>query len=125
MKIIQRFLVILLMSMVTSVVCAQTSKTTNVANLSEKDIATIQRALIRNKSIAPENSVLVKSLIQNNNTPLTGVVTENDTDFIEVVSAQKGDEWVAFVCLEEGTFWLTYVINRKKKFFCRYSVRLD
>lgn len=122
MRIIRQFLVLLLMSMMTSVVHAQTSKITNVA-LSTKDIATIKRALVRNKELAFNDSALVESLIQNGNTPLNGVIKE-ENDFMIITDCRLGDEWTAFICKEDSSFWLVYIINRKKQFICRYSVSL-
>lgn len=121
MRIIVKFLAVVLISMVASVVSAQTSKKSDVAQLSVNDSVRIQMLIAKNRDLLDEDKAMVQDLLKQNNRPEKGVIIEDE----EFRDAQKGDEWVAYISNQHGSFWLTYVVKRKGRFIGRTDVRLE
>lgn len=123
MKIsIKSFFVIVLMSMMTSVVSAQTPTTKyNVAKLSTEEVTRVKRLLASNHSICPEDSAMAAVLLEHNNTPEEGVIEEDE----EIFSATLvNDNWIAFISYQRGSYWLSFVVTRKGKFVGRLDVMI-
>ena len=121
MKIMNRFLVLILMSMMTSVVFAQTSTTKGIVKLSAEDIQKIESVLTRTSNISEDDCEMVRTLIKQDNAPQKGIIKEN-TEYVP--QSLKGDGWTAFISYERSSFWLTYVVNRDQHFVGRIDIRL-
>ena len=121
MRIIEKLLAIMLMSMVASVALAQAPKRSEVANLVPSDVVRIEDALSDNPAINQADSVVVVSLLLRNNMPIRGFVAEDGEYFSKT---KKGDMWIAYISRQHGTLWLSYVISRKEKFIGRVDLRL-
>lgn len=124
MKIsIKRFLVIALMSVIASVVSAQTPKIRyDVARLSPKDVAKIKELLVKNQNISSEDSLMTETLLRQKNFPQRGVVYE-DGDYVS--DSQAGDDVISYISYQMGCFWLSHVVERKERFLGRLDTRLD
>ncbi|MBR1601322.1 MAG: hypothetical protein IJ677_07065 [Alphaproteobacteria bacterium] len=122
MKIVKRFLVILLMSIITSGVSAQAPTTKyDIAELSTDDVARIKRYLA-NSYVDHRDSAMAVILLEQNNTPKKGVIKEDGELF---PLTRVNDKWVAFISNERGCCWLSFVVTRKEKFVGRLDVRIE
>ncbi len=119
--IIKEILVIALMSVITSVVCAQTPKN-DVAKLSDDDKAMILRTMESLEYFENRDSLMTMMLLDNN-TPHEGIIKEAGQI---LDSAKVGDQFVVYISNYKGSFWLTYVVTtgKEKKFIGRRDVRL-
>ncbi len=119
--IIKEILVIALMSVITSVVCAQTPKN-DVAKLSDDDKAMILRTMESLEYFENRDSLMTMMLLDNN-TPHEGIIKEAGQI---LDSAKVGDQFVVYINNYKGGFWLTYVVTtgKEKKFIGRRDVRL-
>lgn len=122
MKIIVKFLAVVLISMAANVVNAQTSKKDDVAQLSASDSVKIVKVIAKNQNLWDEDKAMVLDLLKQKNKPEKGVIID-DGEFVR--KAQKGDDWTAYISNQHGSYWLTYVVRRKDKFVGRIDVRLE
>ena len=122
MKIIVKFLAVVLISMAADVVNAQTSKKDDVAQLSASDSVKIVKVIAKNQNLLDEDKAMVLDLLKQKNKPEKGVIID-DEEFVR--KAQKGDDWTAYISNQYGSYWLTYVVRRKDKFVGRIDVRLE
>lgn len=123
MRTIVKFLAVVLISGIASGVFAQTSKTNDVAKLSEKDVFYLKKALSANKNLLAEDSAMVAMLLERNNLPLEYVIEEAG----EVVEQSEADDVLKiYISHPSGSsYWLSYVVSRKNRFVGRLDMRLD
>jgi hypothetical protein len=123
MRTIVKFLAVVLISGIASGVFAQTSKTNDVAKLSEKDVFYLKKALSANKNLLAEDSAMVAMLLERNNLPLEYVIEEAG----EVVEQSEADDVLKiYISHPSGSsYWLSYVVSRKNRLVGRLDTRLD
>lgn len=121
MKIIKRILVLAIMIVIASVVCAQTPKSDH-AKLSEDRIAMLKRALVSIEYLSDKDSIYILRLLDGNNVPQKDTV-KTTGEFIP--EAKPGDNFTVYISDQHGTYWLTYVItDRNNNFVGRLDIHL-
>lgn len=124
MNTIVKFLVVALISVMTSGVYAQTSTTNDVAKLSDSEVAYLLKSVSASKTLSPGDSAMVVLLLERKNVPVKDSIYE-DGEIVE--QSQCEDDLLIYISYSHrnGVFWLSYVVSRKNNFVGRRDVRID
>jgi len=130
MSTIKNFLVITLMSVLTSGVAAQTTSTTNDESENEPEMVMILNSLemqtikenlkVNNRTLNFIQKDHLKDILRTGSTE--GSVWKNDA---LVNSSRKGDEWKAYLTKKNNKFFLTYLVTRNEHLVGMSSIPLN